>query len=465
MLIEEVNQIRKDLDVQRLDFAKTERNTYKQAMDIKKEIGIFKAKMSSDVLIRKNVNEVEKMVHGIEKKIHAAKQERTDETKNLNTQIRDIDKELAILCGDINDYEEEQTKMKANAPEKQAAKDKKKGGKSESGENDPVSENEESGAKYFDKMMSKIKSKIEDIETAIEKKGGRYCGWIKEDHDDFLKILLKNGKNLKSAAFKTALHRNFPLFSEDELNHHIDLYSAQLDLTENKRKLVDKYKLLQKRTAENEITHLKNDKQNENKNLENLKIQQQKDKELKKRKEQLEKWQKIREKEAEEVKKREQQEKEKHELSMEERKQRDLREKIAKQEALKKYKEKKEMELKLQEEKQKLKERLSKPILYVDDIVRIKQKEDQLVRRKSELKQRKTLVVEEKSKRLNEFFSKFDQKFQYVQSNLLHQTTAVVKKQTKKFNPEKDAPVFGNNYAGVLVRTEGRRLVQWRQNI
>lgn len=460
-LVEDVAQIRKELDSQRLDFSKYERIVYKQAVDIKKDVAIFKAKFTSEKLGKKNLQEVDKMVHAIEKKIQYAKQERTDEAKALATQRRDIERELAQLCGGIPDYNDEEYNKDNKGKRETNNAPKKRGNVS-----DDESSTEKTAVKESDteKLMKHIKDEIEEIEAAIEKKGGRYCGWIPEDHEDFLKLLLKNGKNPRSTAFKAALHRNFPIFSDDEITQHIDLYCAQQDLVEQKKKLVEKYKLLQKKAAEGELAQLKKAEQDENANLENQKTKEQREKERQRRKEQLEKWQKEREKEAAELKKKEQEDKLRRAMSMEDERQRELKEKLAKQEALRKYREKKEMELKLMHEQQKLKEKMSKPILFMDDLRRIKEKEEQLVRRKSELKERKRQVVEERNHRLNEFFSKLDQKFQYVQSNLLHQTTAVVKKQTRKFNPEKDAPVWGNNYAGVLIRTEGRKLVQWRQN-
>jgi len=460
--VDDVAQIRKELDSQRLEFSKFERIIFKQTVDIKKDVAIFKAKFSSEKLGKKNLQEVDKMVHGIEKRIQFAKQERSEEAKDLAAQRREIERELATLCGGIPDYDDQEYDKESKIKREPNNAPKKRGIIS-----DDDSSAEKTAIKQSDteKLMKHIKVEIEQIEVAIEKKGGRYCGWIPEDHEDFLKLLLKNGKNSRSAAFKHALHRNFPIFSDDEITQHIDLYCAQQELNEQKRKLVEKYKLLQKKAAESELAQLKIIDQDENVQLENQKTKEQREKERLRRKEQLERWQKEKEREAAELKRRTQEEKLKRATSMEEERQKELKEKLAKQEALKKYKEKKEMELKLMQEQQKLKEKMSKPILFMDDFRRIKEKEEELVRRRSELKERKRQYVEEKNQRLNEFFNKLDQKFQYVQSNLLHQTTAVVKKQTRKFNPEKDAPAWGNNYGGVLVRTEGRKLVQWRQNI
>jgi hypothetical protein len=461
-LVEEVSIIRKELDSQRLEFSKSERATYNQAIDVKKDVTIFKAKFASEKLGKKNLQEVDKMVHAIEKKIQWAKQERADEAKELAAQRRDIERELAQLCGGIPDYNDEaynkETKGKremTNAPKKRAN----------------VSEDESSvektGATESDaeKLMRHIKREIEEIDATVEKKGGRNCGWIPEDHDDFVKLLNKNGKNPRSIAFKAVLHRNFPIFSDDEITQHIDLFCAQQELNEQKKRLVERYKLLQKKTAESELAQLKKAEQDENSNLENQKTKEQREKERQRRKEQLEKWQREKEREAAELRKKEQEDKLRRAVSMDEERQREVKEKLAKQEALRRYKEKKEMEMKLLSEQQKLKEKMSKPILFLDDLRRIKEKEERLVRRRSELKDRKKQFMEERNQRLNEVFNKFDQKFQYVQNNLLQQTTAVVKKQTRKFNPEKDAPVWGNNYGGVLIRTEGRKLVQWRQNI
>lgn len=56
----------------------------------------------------------------------------------------------------------------------------------------------------------------------MNKLGGKSCGWLEQEQDDFLNLLIKNKWNFESKQFRKQLERAFPLFNETELDLHIN---------------------------------------------------------------------------------------------------------------------------------------------------------------------------------------------------------------------------------------------------
>ena len=94
--------------------------------------------------------------------------------------------------------------------------------------------------------------------------------------------------------------------------------------------------------------------------------------------------------------------------------------------------------------------------------MRIKKKEENLIRKKSELIKKKYYSQNIKKEKINNIKKKFEKKYSYVKPKFGIKTTSVIGKQREKFDFDKEIGKFGNNFAGVLVRTTGRKLVNWK---
>ena len=235
-------------------------------------------------------------------------------------------------------------------------------------------------------------------------------------------------------------------------------------LEKQKKDLLEKYKNLQKKKGERQLISFKK-KEVENTLSENQQRNINFQHHSKIVKEKLEAWE-I------EKKKMEMEKKQKELLKLrldkekqEEERKRLLLEKMNKQAEIQKFREKKEIEELLKIEHEKKKKLESKKALSLQDLDRIKRKEEELTNKKIELIDKKRQNSKLKEERLNLFFNKIDEKYKHVENKFDQYTSSIAKKQTNKFNPSKDVVKDGGNFGGVLIRTEGRRLVAWRQNI
>ncbi len=52
-----------------------------------------------------------------------------------------------------------------------------------------------------------------------------------------------------------------------------------------------------------------------------------------------------------------------------------------------------------------------------------------------------------------------------LKSKFCYETTSIMKKKREKFDYNRDTKKYGNNFAGVLIRTTGRKIVDWRRNL
>ena len=304
-------------------------------------------------------------------------------------------------------------------------------------------------------------SRIQELDGLIEKNGGQTCGWFKEDHDDFVRILAKHKRDLDSKDFQTAIGRAFPLFSLERLNEHIAAYRKYLGLEEAKKGLVAKHKeekknVLLSRAAQIETVERSRETQQRLEQEKNFAQHQAKVKS------QVESWRVQKALSAELSKNRQKQLEEENERQ---RLQQELKQRLEKERnlaLLSEYKARRKRDQELLEEQRRKKEEESKPAVDPLTANRIRMKEEEALRRKNELVKERVARSEHRKTILEAAYSKVSDKYLFVEPKLAEQTKAAVGKIVKKFDPKKQEGKWGDNFAGVLVRTQGRKLPEWR---
>lgn len=301
----------------------------------------------------------------------------------------------------------------------------------------------------------RLKTIITQLESRYVGNGGYNCGWHKAEQDDFLKLLVKHSNNPESQKFFNELLKCFPLYSLDELQAHVRTYTENRQITELKKNLLKMYKDLSRKKAEADV----NDVVIEEEPKREVKLPDAK--ERLKMKAKVSNWRKERE-----LEKFIKEQKERDKRDEEARKE---REKLAQNaEQLKKIREDKMRRAKekeiLRQKEEELK-KLQKPEFSPETLERIKQKEKDIVRRRSEALKRKKLDGLKKEELLNQINTKFKSKYAYVENRVDQYTESVLKKQTDKFDPKKHEAKYGDNFAGNLIRTTGKRLVEWRSGV
>lgn len=86
-----------------------------------------------------------------------------------------------------------------------------------------------------------IKDEIARIDCEIIANGGVNCGWDAADHEDYLKVRTKMG-NRMTVAFINAMRRAVPTADEFQVRSHFDAHSTYLQLVDDKKDLIAKYK-------------------------------------------------------------------------------------------------------------------------------------------------------------------------------------------------------------------------------
>ena len=437
-----VSKFKKECEEIDYESKKIKYSKYSKVNEIIKNVELFKKKFGDRSKIV--VEEAQRFVSNLENQMTSCKEETIYDVQTIKKKIIQLENELKPISEQIT---RNQDKNKKNIKSKNEEK-------KEDNETDNAEDNN----------LIKIKSIIGEIDNELNQLGNRNLGWIKEDHDDFVKIFIKSGKETRNELFRTNLSKNFPLFSEDELNVHIEKFERMNFLEKQKKDLLEKYKNLQKKKGESQLISFKK-KDVENTLSENQQRNINFQHHSKIVKEKLEAWEIEKKKMEMETKQKELLKLRLDKEKQEEERKRLLLEKMNKQAEIQKFREKKEIEELLKIEHEKKKKLESKKALSLQDLDRIKRKEEELTNKKIELIDKKRQNSKLKEERLNLFFNKIDEKYKHVENKFDQYTSSIAKKQTNKFNPSKDVVKDGGNFGGVLIRTEGRRLVAWRQNI
>lgn len=310
----------------------------------------------------------------------------------------------------------------------------------------------------LDVELQKVKKSIESIDRAIRTNGGASCSWAEEEHKDFLKLRTKHKNNMNRGVFIEDCVSVFPLFDRKDILEHIERYRTYSNLENEKKALVENYKLLKEERKRKMLSII-----DEEQKMKDLKLRQDstmKKEEVekqKKLKEQLKDWKRkklsLREVETErrmmeDIERKKQ----------EERRLIEKREKVTQR--LKEYRESKEVE------KQQKVQIQNKKSIDPAEMERIRAKEEQISLRKKELLERKKSSEEEKRRRMEKIMENKNVKFGYVESKLNEETKAIIAKKTEKFDPKKgDQPKIADTFGGMIGKGPSRAIPAWRQGV
>ena len=307
----------------------------------------------------------------------------------------------------------------------------------------------------IDSELQKVKKSIESLDRAIRGNGGPSCTWPDEEHKDFLKLRTKHKNNMNRAIFIEDCVSVFPLFDRKDIMEHIERFRTYNNLENEKKALVENYKLLKEERRQKMISIIDEEqkmkdlmmKQDNNMRKEEVAKQ-------KKLKEELKDWKRkklsLREIETE-----------RKIIEDIERKKQDERRFIEKKEKvsqrLKEYKENKEIE----KQQKTQKELQHKKSIDPAEMERIRAKEEQIL-----LLERKRSEEEEKRKRIERLIESKNVKFGYVESKLNEETKAIIGKKTEKFDPKKgDQPKIADTFGGMIGKGPSRAIPVWRQGV
>ena len=439
----EITKYRKQWETLEFEDKKFADSKWKKYQELRKNIDRFKNKFSGKNKL--NVEEAQTFASLLERQLTDAKEEATYQVQNFKRELRASEKEAVPLIQKIEqlqkDAEANVTKLKIKEFEKEEKKEKDE-------------EASEQGV---------IKTKVAEIDNELQTLGGRNLGWLKEDHDDFISLFNKHGRSIRSVDFLQALARNFPLFKDKDIALHIQKLEQSMALENEKKTLMERYKDIQRQLGQEQLISFQK-KEAENEEM----INRDKNKKFKEHNQQVKKkiseWEVKKEQIYKEKAIEENRIKEKLKKAELERKKKIEEDKIKKHAEILKFREKRQLQAQLKDEESRKKKEAAKKIFSMQDLDRIRQKEVDFVSKRELLIEKKLNPIRQKQDRLQQFHKKVQTKFKAVETRVDQPTTSVAKKQTNKFNPTKDSSKFGNNFAGEIIRTEGRRLVAWRQD-
>ena len=82
---------------------------------------------------------------------------------------------------------------------------------------------------------------MDNVDKQIRDLGGVNCGWDAADHKDFLRIRTKH-QGRKVIAFNWEVQRAVVAMDHEQIADHVAAYEQYLELTEQKKELINKYK-------------------------------------------------------------------------------------------------------------------------------------------------------------------------------------------------------------------------------
>lgn len=261
---------------------------------------------------------------------------------------------------------------------------------------------------------------------------------------------------MEAEKFRIDIEKAFPLFDEREIDLHISHFKQFLKLEKEKKTLLEAFKSLKKKQAVKEVNSIDVDFAKEKGEL----VKEKTEKQLVEMRNKVQEWKKQKEVEQfiKEEKRREEDLEFQRQLERkleEERKNRDKAQKQI-QEFREKQKAKKEAERKRGQS--------HKVIVSNEVIQRIEEKEKQMMERKEKLRLRKKIHLIESQMKMEDFHQKHKQKFKNLESKFTQETKSNVQKYREKFDYQKDLPGVAGNFAGVLVRTTGKKLFSYMHN-
>lgn len=301
--------------------------------------------------------------------------------------------------------------------------------------------------------------RLHQIDAELEAIGGPTCGWFKDDHDDFIRLCAKTSAQSDEARL-AALLRAFPLFSEQRITDHLVAVTRKRELDQEKRQLAAEH--LQARRDELVRRAEETKKLEETREAEEARRKRQQQTQQQQLNEQrLRQWElkRVRSAEAEASRKKEQRKRQQE--AEEERKRRETAERAAQRQQVEEFRRKKQSERELEEQTRR-EEEAARPRPETHVVERIREKEEEMVRRRQEKLNERKSAAQRRQSLMAATSQRLAEQYAYVESKLEEQTVTAVGKVVNKFDPMRQPSKHADNFAGVLVRTQGRRLVAWR---
>ena len=274
-----------------------------------------------------------------------------------------------------------------------------------------------------------------------------------------MKIRAKHRNNITKIAFLNDCICSLPLQNEGNIREHIEKFKRYLDLDEKKKMLVIQYKEVKDMQKKILLDAINREDQKTKEKLKAKKDPKKEKEEREKIKDKIKNW-KVNKVASTMVEK----ENDDH-LQLEIKKGKEDKNLVQKDETLRKiqeYKEQKEMEKIRKKEKEEYEKSLQKRNLTQDEFIRIKEKEDELLKKKQDRINKDKLKKNEYELRKQKLLENASLNFAYVDSKLTETTKATLGRQRDKFDPRilphRDAATFG----GSVTRTSGRAIPNWR---
>ncbi|EAR95269.1 hypothetical protein TTHERM_00382300 (macronuclear) [Tetrahymena thermophila SB210] len=341
-------------------------------------------------------------------------------------------------------------------------------------------EQEQNDIKEIENQIEDMENDLQDLKLNIDKisqqmknMGDQSLGWLKEDHQDFLRVKSKYKNEINNTKFIEECVNVIPVHDKEEIEEHIQLYLQYSALDQEKKDVLKRYKLIkdQKTQLEEELKSKKVKIQEEVLIQRKLKkTREQIMEERLKQKDKIMVWKQNKLSYKDNIVQQELEEKRILQSLDKEKRIRDDKLKEERKQLIKQYQEQKELERKklremeeLQKEKEKVKKKVS-----LTEITRIKAKEEQMVRKKQIRVLEKKIQTKEESIDIQRIQSINKEKYSYIENRLLEQTKAAERRITQKFDNQGKIDRFGpsaDSFAGNPLGIGGRlKVPQWRSN-
>ena len=229
---EEINHIKKNYEKNNFENKKLRKNLKTKIYKIRKNVDEFKIKkdLFSKGLIKSEI--LQKLAKTIQIMIKNFKEEESKNFEKITNEKVDKKEEIELHKLKLRKITETKPKLKR----------RRKSGKKKENKNN---------LNKIDNELELIKKKIKKNEKDFEVIGGINCSWLKEEQNDFIKILAKFKNNPNSVNFRENIIKAFPLFSEQQIEIHIENFKIQQNLIKEKKKLILEFKKIKKKKNAN----------------------------------------------------------------------------------------------------------------------------------------------------------------------------------------------------------------------
>lgn len=314
-----------------------------------------------------------------------------------------------------------------------------------------------------EKKMKKLKAEIEHIDEELTRIGGKNGGWDDEDQQTFLKLKTKHKGQIDKLAFMNDCITCLPFLGEEKIKEHIERHKAFLTLEEKKKELMTQYKECKDTQKQFIIEAIHRDEELKKEDDQKAKIIAAKTKEERERvKEQIKEWK------TKKIAKQQVEKENKNIQQIEKKKDQEEQYKAQREEAqkrLEEYRAQKLAEKIRQKEKEEYQKAVSKRHLTKEELARLKEKEDEILRKKQELLAIKKQKQLEKTEKIQRFIENQSIAYSWVEPRLNEETKAVVEKKREKFDPTREQGRIAHTFGGNVTRSAGRAVPLWRQGL